>query len=420
VLLKLAWRSIWRNRRRTIISLLALAIGVMAIVALHSFRIAAYEEMIRSVTRGLVGDIQIHGLGYQDSPEIGTVVTDPAAVEATVAATLPEARTEKRVVGAGLASSVEVATAVMVLGIEPANPSVQAVIAVKQGRALATQPARVSRSDQPGEPRPRVAGEAMIGIGLAAELNLAPGGELVLVGQAADGSVANDRFTVVGTVDTGSSEVNATAVFLHLPDAQSFFALGAAVHQIIVRLPDDAHAPGAAARLGAASGATALEIVPWTRILPELKGSMDAKAKNMRVIDLIVFLIVGLGVLNTMTMSTFERTRELGVLAALGTRRDRILGMILLETLLLGLIGFAIGVGLAYALLLGLGSANLGSLGGDTDVLGARLPETIQLAVYGGPVAGAAVVTVLTMLAGGLLPAIRAARLVPVEAMRYV
>ena len=145
---------------------------------------------------------------------------------------------------------------------------------------------------------------------------------------------------------------------------------------------------------------------------------MDAKAKNMRIIDLVVFLIVGLGVLNTMTMSTFERTRELGVLAALGTRRGRILGMILIETLLLGLIGFAIGVGLAYALLHGLGSADLGRLGGDTDVLGARLPETIQLAVYGGPVAGAAVVTVLTMLAGGLLPAIRAARLVPVEAMR--
>jgi putative ABC transport system permease protein len=405
VLLRLAWRNIWRNRRRTIISLLALALGVMAIVSLHSFRIAANEEMIRSVTRGLVGDLQIHGLGYQDSPEIGTVVPTPRALQARLAAALPGARSEGRVLGAGLASSNEVATAAMVLGIEPENPSAQALFTLRDGRLLAVRPAH----------------EVVIGTALADELDLAPGGELVLVGQGADGSLANDRFTVVGTADAGSAEANATAVFLHLADAQAFFALGDAVHMIIVRWPGDEAPAGAAGRVREAMGdAGALEVLPWTAILPELDGSMRAKARNTHVIDVIVFLIVALGVLNTMTMSTFERTRELGVMASLGTRRGRILGMILLETVLLGLLGFALGVGLAGALLYGFGSAHLGALGGGGDVMGVRLPDTIRLTIHASPVVSAAVVAVLTMLAGGLLPALRAARLQPVDAMRYV
>jgi putative ABC transport system permease protein len=404
MLLALAWRNLWRNRRRTLISLLALALGVMAIVALNSFRIAANDEMIRGVTRGLVGDLQVHGRGYQDAPEVSTTVPAPSHVQAALAAALPGATTERRVLGAGLASSAEVATAAMVVGIEPQNPGARTLLALQSGRGLAAAPAR----------------EVVIGTGLAAELGLAPGGELVLVGQAADGSLANDRFTVVGTADAGSAEANATAVFLHLVDAQSFFALGEGVHQLVVRLPDDDDASRAAARLRAVL-AQDIEVLPWSDMLPELKGSMDAKARNMRLIDVIVFLIVALGVLNTMSMSTFERTRELGMLAALGTRRRRILGILLLETLLLGLLGFAIGVGLAGGLLYGLGSAHLGALGGsDTDVMGARLPETIRLSVHAAPVISAAIVSVLTTLAGGLLPAIRAARLQPVEAMRYV
>lgn len=402
MLLRLAWRNIWRNRRRTIISLLALAMGVMAIVTLHSVRIAAYDEIVAAITRGLVGDVQVHGAGYQDSPEISTVVADPGAVEAAVARVLPGARTERRVTGAGLASSREVATAVVVMGIDPEHADARALLAIERGRALGAAPAR----------------EAVIGTGLAAELGAEPGSELVIVGQAADGSVANERFTVVGTTGAGSTEANASAVFIHLADAQSLFVLGGAVHQEIVRLPDDAD-PAAAAKLRAALDARELEVLPWTQILRELKGSMDAKARNMRIVDFVVFLIVALGVLNTMTMSTFERTRELGVLGALGTRRRRLLGMILLEAVLLGIIGFAIGVALSAGLLLGIGEANL-SVFGASDVMGVRMPEVIRLTVRVGPVVSAAVVAALTMVAGGLLPAIRAARLRPVDAMRYV
>lgn len=404
MLLKLAWRNIWRNTRRTLISVLALTLGVTAIISIHSFREVAYAAMFRGITEGLVGHVQVHGRGYQESPDMTTVVRDPVAVAAKLAQAAPGAKTERRVVGAGLAGAGEHSTAVAVLGVEADNPSAEALLTVVKGRALSAEPGR----------------EAVIGTGLADELGIGTGDELVLVGQAADGSLANDRFTVVGTADAGSSEANASTVFLHLQDAQSFFALGESVHQIVVRLPteaEDLSAPVALMR-GALDLRT-LEVLPWTEMLPELKSAVDSKRKNSRFIDVIVFLIVSLGVLNTMTMSTFERTREFGVLASLGTRRRRILAMVVLEALMQGVVGFCAGLGLAWAILHGFGTANLAAFGG-SDMMGVRLPDAVHLALHGPALVTAAVTTVLTMLAGGLIPAVRASRLKPVEATRYV
>ncbi len=194
-----------------------------AIISLNSFREVANAEMVRLFTHGMVGHAQVHGRGYQASPELSNVVPDARAVEASLVQAIPGARAEKRVIGASLAGSGESSTAVLVMGIEPANPGTQSLLTVKQGRALGASSAR----------------EVVLGETLAEELGLEPGSERVLVGQAADGSLANDRYTVVGTADAGSFEANASSVFLPLSEAQSFFGLGEGVHQVIVRLPVD-------------------------------------------------------------------------------------------------------------------------------------------------------------------------------------
>lgn len=404
MVLKLAWRNIWRNTRRTIISILALALGVMAIISIQSLQEVSYEAMIRGVTDGLIGHVQVHGRGYQDSPEMTNVVRDGLAVEARIHRAVPSAQMERRVLGAGLAGADDVSTVVTVMGIEPTSPNVNAVLTVEQGHGLDAAPAH----------------EVVIGDALARELRVKPGSEMVLVGQAADGSLANDRFTVVGTADAGSSEANASAVFLHLADAQSFFALGDGVHQVVMRLPT--HAEDLSQPVSLVRGAidqNGLEVLSWSDILPELRGVIDAKRRNTRVIYGIVFLIVALGILNTMTMATFERTREFGVMASLGTRRGRVLAMVLLEALLQGVIGLLVGLAAAWALLHGIGTADLSSLG-TTDYLGARMPGLLRLAIHPSSVPIAAVATIATMLAGGLVPALRASRFKPVEATRYV
>lgn len=398
MLLSLAWRNVWRNARRSIITMTAMAVGVAGVIAAYSYREVANEMIIHDVTSGLVGHLQVHALGYQEAPAVGLVVQRPLQVEAAIAHVVPGAKSERRVLGAGLAGANEHSAPVSVLGVEPEQSSLYRLHA---GRPL-------------GAPR-----EALLGKELAQELEVKEGDELVLVSQAADGSVANDRFTVAGTFVSSSAEIDATAVVLSLADAQAFFGLGDGVHQIVVRLPTEAEdvSPELSATRAALDLKT-LEALSWSDMLPEMKTSMQNKRKSQSVMDLVVFLIVGLGVFNAMAMAVFERTRELGVLGALGTRPRRLLAMILIESLWQATVAFIVGLALAAAILYGIGSVDL-SASMKGDVMGVRMPSELKLALVPSALWSAAITAFVTAALGALLPAVRAMRLKPVEALRH-
>jgi ABC-type lipoprotein release transport system permease subunit len=396
---RLAWRNLWRNTRRTLITLTAVSIGTAGIVGMTSYRESAYGGMMRSITEQLVGHLQVHGRGYQESPEISNVVPDPVAVETELKQKLPGMRAEQRVLGAGLGGGADSSSGVLITGIEPGATQ---MVTLKEGHLLGADAKH----------------EAVIGTELADLLGLKVGGELVLVGQAADGSVANDKYTVVGLVDAGTTELNSTAVFLHLKDAQDFFGLGQGVHEIVLRLPteeEDVSGPLAAAR--SALDLKTLEALSWNQLLPELKGTMDQKRQSQKSIDFIMFFIVALGVLNAMTMSTFERTREFGVMMAIGTRPGRIVRLVVTEALLQGVLGLAAGVALVAAVLAAVGTVHMSGFSG-TDVSGVRMPEAIHLKLAVSAVKSAAGTVLFCMLGAGLIPAIRASRLQAADAVR--
>ncbi len=398
MLAAMAWRNIWRNARRSLITMTALSVGVAGIVGLYSYREIANEMIVRDITTGLVGHLQVHGLGYQEAPAIGTLVANPVQVEAALHDALPGAKAERRVMGAGLAGAKDRSAPVMVLGVQPQSTT---LYRLDKGKDLGAT------------------GEVLIGRELATDLEIGPGDELVLVSQGADGSVANDRYTVAGTFTSSSAEMDASAVAMPLAEAQDFFALGEGVHQVVVRLPTEQE--DVSAQVSALRGALdlkTLEALSWSEMLPQIKASMESKRKSQGMMDFIIFLIVGLGVFNAMAMSVFERTRELGVLASLGTRPRRLLGMVLFEALWQGVLAFAVGVGLAAAVLYGIGTVNLGSQFGG-DMMGVRLPDHLTLGLFPGSLKGAAITTFFTAIVGALLPALRAARLKPVEALRH-
>jgi ABC-type antimicrobial peptide transport system permease subunit len=170
--------------------------------------------------------------------------------------------------------------------------------------------------------------------------------------------------------------------------------------------------------LRAALDLKSLEALSWSEMLPQLKASMDQKRKNSVGMDFIIFLIVGLGVFNAMTMSVFERTHELGVLASLGTRPRRLLGMILFEAMWQAGIAFVIGVAIACAVLYGVGTSDLSTMA-KGDVMGVRMPSHLELSLFPASLKGAALTAFLTAIVGALIPAFRAARLKPVEALRH-
>lgn len=397
MLLAIAWRNVWRNARRSLITMSALALGVAGIVGLFSYREVANEAILSDVTAGLVGHLQVHARGYQDAPSVGLVVPDPVQVRAALEGALPGAASEQRVIGAGLAGAGERSAPVMVLGLEDGST----LYSVVSGKGLSG------------------AREVVVGKGLADDLGLSPGSELVLVSQAADGSVANDRYTVAGTFASSSAELDATAVALPLAEAQSFFALGNGVHQVVVRLPavKEDVTPEAQV-LRAALDLRTLEALSWSEMLPQMKSSIETKRRNQGMMDLIIFLIVGLGVFNAMTMAVFERTRELGVLSSLGTRPRRLLSMVLLESLWQGALGYLLGVAVAAAVLYGIGTVDLGAQFSG-DVMGVKMPSRLELRLFPAALSGAATTAFATALLGALIPALRAMRLKPVEALRH-
>lgn len=397
MLITMAWRNVWRNARRSLITMAAMSAGVAGLVALFSYREATYEVIVRDVTSGLIGHLQVHGLGYQEAPSISTVVQNPVQVEAALKGSLPGATSERRVIGAGLAGSGDRSSPVAVLGLEAGSTALYKL-------ASGHEPAK---------------GEVLIGRELANDLEVKEGGELVLVSQGADGSMANDRYSVAGTFTSSSADLDASTVVMPLTEAQSFFALGDGVHQLVVKLPTDQEDVSPQVNtLRAALDLKSLEALSWSEMLPQMKASMDQKRKNGHIMDFVIFLIVGLGVFNAMTMSVFERTHELGVLASLGTRPRRLLGMIVFEALWQAAIAFAVGVLIASAILYGIGSADLSSMA-KGDMMGVRMPSHIELSVFPDSLKGAAITAFLTAIAGALIPAFRAARLKPVEALRH-
>ena len=171
MLLRMAWRNLLRNKRRTLLTLGAMALGVCAIVFGGSYNQAFWGKTIEQVTRAQLGQLQIHGKGWQAEPELGNVVADPEAVEARLFGALPGARAARRVTGYGLAGSAEQSAAVLILGLEPERePSGEGPLTVLKGQGLSKQAPK----------------QAVLGRALAEQLELAPGGELVLLGQAVE------------------------------------------------------------------------------------------------------------------------------------------------------------------------------------------------------------------------------------------
>lgn len=404
MLARLAWRNVWRNRRRTLLAVAALAFGTAALVFTHSFAETTYRTMIDLSTRGLLGHLQVHGRGYQADPDLYTVVKDPGAVRATVARALPGAAALFRVVGYGLAASGERSAGVAIFGLEPGREAAaSSVLHIASGRTLSDTPAR----------------EVVVGDTLARRLKVQPGGELVVLSQAADGSLANDVYTVVGvSTGGGTAEAGGSALFLHLADAQAFFVLGQAVHQVVVNLPQGGRPKDAARQLRAALG-DELEALAWNEMMPEIELGIEADRAGTYAMDAVVFLLVVLGMFNAMTMATYERMFELGVLAALGTRPRRILGLIVTESLLLGAVSLALGVALGALVIALVPPLDLGSMWGETDFVGMALPDQLRIELAPLALVMAVATVAVTCVVGGLYPALRAARLPPVEAMRF-
>jgi ABC-type lipoprotein release transport system permease subunit len=258
----------------------------------------------------------------------------------------------------------------------------------------------------------------VVGQGLAHTLNVRPGDELILLSQAADGSIANDLYTVRGVLKAIGDETDRAGVIMTASAFRTFFVLQDGAHQLIVRKPAEEDLASSGDRIRAI--ATGLDVQTWRDLVPLLASLLDSTRALIQVVFLVIYLVVVILLVNATLMAVFERIRELGVLKAIGVGPGLIMMLILLEGGLQAAIAVVVGLalsvpGLLYLTRYGL---DLSALGG-TSFAGIAF-DPVWRGVVTPMTIVAPVVTLLFMVGISVLyPALKAARLRPVEAMRH-
>ncbi len=398
----IAYRSLGRNRRRTALTMLVVVIGLALIILINGMIAGVFDSAIASSILLETGHLQIRAESYdarKASLEWQDLLDNSEGLLASVtqlegiAAVAPELRAH------GLLNTVDDSFGVRVIGIDPAStfhdPIRQGVIA---GEYLAAD-------DREG---------ILIGRKLASELRLDPGAKVSLLVGTSDGNLDEDIFTVRGIFSTGLVAYDSGTVYMPLSKAQAITNVGDRVSAVIV-LTDDTET---AAPVAAALAGPGRSVVTWQEMNELVLIAVEQGNAAYTLIYGIVIAIVAVIIVNTLLMGVFERTRELGILAALGMKGRQIMAMILLEAGTLALLGTILGV-LLGALGVWYMSFNGITLGDDIAGMaeGFAYPSVIYTKFSPGGVIGLSSAMIGIILLSALYPARLAAKLEPVEAL---
>ena len=258
----------------------------------------------------------------------------------------------------------------------------------------------------------------VVGRRLARTLDLAVGDELVVLSQTTDGAIANDLYAVRGILDSVSDGIDRSAVFLTDAAFRELFVMPTGAHEIVLRKPDDLELTAA---LEAARGlAPDLDTQSWRSLVPTLATYLDSARQMMAIISAIIYIVIAILILNAMLMAVFERIREFGVLKALGVEPRQVLSLIFVESALQTGLALAIGLALSLPTLWYLVEYGIdtGALGG-VSVIGATFATVWQAAVSPATFVTPSMTLILLVLLAVIYPALKAARISPVEAMRH-
>lgn len=400
--LKIAVRNLRRQRRRTVLTLLTMAGGFILAAFSIGWSDGSYAYVINMFTCTRLGHIQVHAKGYLDKPSLYTAIADPAATGTAIGRIRGVSSWTPRVYGAGLISLDEKSAGVRIIGIDP-----------RAEHAATSFDKRITA----GAFLPQTPGRTiLLGAGLAAILKAGIGAQIVLVSQAADGSMANALFNVGGIVESGDALSDRSACYLHIDTARDFVALGRRAHEIVVITENIDRVGTITAAITAALGNPELSVEPWQEFAQQFYEAMRVDERGTWIMLVIIMLIVAIGVLNTVLMSVLERRREYGLLKALGTRPAVIVAMVMAEVGIMAALSIVVGSAIAlvvnYALsITGIALPFTFTYGG---VEFSRMYTEINLRSFYIP----AVTVLLTAAVVGFVPALRAARSNPAVALR--
>ena len=400
----LAWRNVWRNKKRSGIIVAAIACGLWGGLLISGLFYGMQEQMVQSAIADRTAHIQIHAKGFLDRKEIGLVIPDGHKVLDEVRRIPGVKYAAGRIVISGMASSPTTGTGVLIYGIVPSEEEHISDISKKMVEGTYFQ------SDMRN---PIIAGKELV-----KKLALKEGNKTVLTAQDLNGDISAGAFRIAGIFKTVSSQFDKTTVFARRDDLARIFSLDGQLHEIAIIVDDINQIPAITAELQKMY--PNLSVESWKELAPELSLMTDTTTQFLVIFIVIVLLALAFGTTNTMLMGVIERVRELGVIIALGMSHGRIFLMIVLETVFLAVTGGIVGMILSYASIeilyrtginLSIVSKGLAAFG-SSEILRPILPWQAY------PMIGAFVI--VTAIIAAIYPAIKAIKLNPVEAIRTI
>jgi ABC-type lipoprotein release transport system permease subunit len=404
MLFALAWRNLWRRPERTLLSLLSMAIAAALLVFMLSFQFGVYSAMKESNLRIFDGYAQFQPAGYAADPGLDRTIAHPEVLLEDAVHIRGVTVAAPRVNGFAILANGDRSYGAAVVGVDPGREREISSVAsmIRDGRYL--EPSDVDT--------------AVLGASLARNLQLAVGGKVTLLGAASDGSVAADVLRVVGVYRSGIPELDRSILEMPLARAQDTFAMAGRASTIALAGPSLESINDALPALGALARRNRVSLLDWGALEPALHDALTLKYATTALLYLTLVAVVAFIILNTLLMSVLERTREFGMLLAIGMRPRLIGRMVWIELHALALFGCAIGLIVGSGITLwfqhqGIAFPGIGELMAQFGLPPRLYPALTPLSALIGP--GAILVSITV---GGIVPYLRVCHLTAASAMR--
>jgi ABC-type lipoprotein release transport system permease subunit len=401
---RLAWRNIWRNKRRTWITVASILLSVLLAVLMRSMQLGMYDHMIEKVVRTYAGYVQLHQKGYWDEKTLNNSMEANDSLLNRMGALEEVQVVAPRLEGFALASHQDLTKGVQVIGMDPGKE-----------RELMNLKERLEE----GAIIDSTSRGVLIGKGISDYFDIGIDDTLVFLGQGFRGMSAAGKYTVKGILSLSSPELNERMVFLPMKAAQFFYGTGKRWTSLAFGIESNADAAAIAERIRSRTDSSRYEVMDWRSMMPELVQTIQADNAGGVIMVFILYMVIAFGIFGTVLMMTEERMTEFGILVAVGMKRWRLNMVVLIETVLLSMLGVVLGMALSVPFIHYFHANPLrlsGSAGkameefGFDPVIPTSTDPTILL-THAGIVLAITVVTALH-------PVSRIARLEPVEAMR--
>ncbi|MFL2570837.1 MAG: ABC transporter permease [Parvicellaceae bacterium] len=336
MLIKLAWRNIWRNKKRSFITITAIVVAVFLAILMRSMQLGMYDNMIQNVVGSYSGHVQIHSNGFWEEQTIDNAFKYNDSLIQKIKKTKAVAGTTKRIQSGCLSSFSDLSKFVFVTGIEPEKEQ-QLTDWNKRlidGQLLQTNSNSVN-----------------VGKGIAKYYNLKVGDTLIFIGQGYHGMQAVGAYPVSGVLDMKNPNLNNTSVFMTLPTAQDFLSANNLITHLVINKKEYSKEADIVAAIKKELNQD-YEIMSWQEMMPEIETIIQADSAGGLIMIFILYMIITFGIFGTVLMMTQERKYEFGVVISIGMKKTKLMVAMVYETIFLSAIGILLGIALSRPIVL--------------------------------------------------------------------